>query len=74
MRYFCTELISHFNSAMRLQLMLVLLLQGEMEYYQKNPSWEVTTVNASREEKYYPCCKEPYITINFDLAFHRVRT
>lgn len=36
--------------------------------------WKLLSNNAAREVKYYPCCKEPYISMTFDFVFQRKST
>ena len=38
------------------------------EFYYNNPEWEVLDVSASREENYFPCCTEPYVSITYTFT------
>ncbi|XP_037030361.1 neuronal acetylcholine receptor subunit alpha-7-like [Bradysia coprophila] len=33
--------------------------------------WDITKNVATRKDSYYPCCKEPYPSINYNLSFKR---
>jgi nicotinic acetylcholine receptor, invertebrate len=37
----------------------------------ENQEWEVLKVDADRHVKYYDCCVEPYVNINFNLTIKR---
>jgi len=39
--------------------------------YTPSPEWKITGNSAKRVEKFYDCCKEPYITLEFELKFQR---
>jgi len=34
-------------------------------------NWRVLSSEIIRNEKYYPCCKEPYLTISFKIKFQK---
>jgi hypothetical protein len=35
----------------------------EIDHY-KSIEWEITSTSAERNERYYPCCPEPYVDIS----------
>lgn len=37
----------------------------------KNMEYKITKYNTSHVAKYYPCCPNPYITMNYDITFER---
>merc|ERR1712158_142923 len=43
----------------------------DLQEYYISTEWDVMTVPAVRNEKYYPCCEEPYPDIIFYLALRR---
>lgn len=46
----------------------------DMTDYWVNPEWQILSHIASREEKYYPCCAEPYPSVKFELTMKRRST
>ncbi|QQP40020.1 Uncharacterized protein FKW44_013919, partial [Caligus rogercresseyi] len=43
----------------------------DLQEYYISTEWDVMTVPAVRNEKYYPCCEEPYPDIIFYLTLRR---
>jgi hypothetical protein len=43
----------------------------DLSDYNGHDEWQITANNASRVEKYYPCCVEPYPSIEFNITFKR---
>ena len=43
----------------------------DLQEYYISTEWDVMTVPAVRNEKYYPCCEEPYPDIFFYLELRR---
>ena len=43
----------------------------DLQEYYISTEWDVMTVPAIRNEKYYPCCEEPYPDIIFYLKLRR---
>ena len=43
----------------------------DLQEYYISTEWDVMNVPAIRNEKYYPCCEEPYPDIIFYLALRR---
>merc|ERR550539_1852917 len=43
----------------------------DLQEYYISTEWDVMSVPAIRNEKYYPCCEEPYIDITFTLGLRR---
>ena len=43
----------------------------DLQEYYISTEWDVMKVPAVRNEKYYPCCEEPYPDIIFYLALRR---
>ena len=43
----------------------------DLQEYYISTEWDVMAVPAIRNEKYYPCCEEPYIDITFTLGIRR---
>lgn len=39
--------------------------------YHQNVEWDIISVTASRKEKFYPCCAEPYPDITFNITIRR---
>ena len=39
--------------------------------YGKNVEWDIINVTASRRRKFYPCCKEPYLDLTFNMTLRR---
>jgi nicotinic acetylcholine receptor len=42
----------------------------DVDYF-GSTEWKIVGNTASRNEKYYPCCEEPYIDITYDLTIQR---
>ena len=43
----------------------------DLQEYYISTEWDVMTASAERNEKYYPCCEEPYPDIIFYLTLRR---
>ena len=43
----------------------------DLQEYYISTEWDVMSVPAIRNEKYYPCCEEPYIDITFTVGLRR---
>ena len=43
----------------------------DLQEYYISTEWDVMSVPAIRNEKYYPCCEEPYIDIAFTVGLRR---
>ncbi len=43
----------------------------DLQEYYISTEWDVMTAEAKRNEKYYPCCEEPYPDIMFFLKLRR---
>ena len=43
----------------------------DLQEYYISTEWDVMSAHAIRNEKYYPCCKEPYFDIIFYLGLRR---
>ncbi|XP_074651902.1 acetylcholine receptor subunit alpha-like [Tubulanus polymorphus] len=44
----------------------------DMEEFYRSVEWDVLDAPAKRNEKYYPCCKEPYPDITFNITMRRM--
>ncbi|KAG4074233.1 hypothetical protein HA402_008981 [Bradysia odoriphaga] len=44
--------------------------KADISTYMGN-KWEITKNTATRKDTYYPCCKEPYTNLNYNLSFKR---
>ena len=43
----------------------------DLQEYYISTEWDVMKVPAVRNEKYYPCCEEPYLDITFNITMRR---
>ena len=43
----------------------------DLQEYYISTEWDVMTVPAVRNEKYYPCCEEPYPDITYTIRMRR---
>lgn len=43
----------------------------DLQEYYISTEWDILTVPASRNEKFYPCCEEPYPDIYFNITMRR---
>jgi len=50
--------LTHFNPASQ---------KASLEYYHPNPRYTIVGNEAVKHKKYYPCCKEPYYHMDFNL-------
>lgn len=44
---------------------------GYDEKYEPDPMWDLKKTNAERKRKFYPCCPEPYDTVEYNCEFRR---
>ena len=51
---------------------LTVILEGvDLCEYGQNVEWDIINVTASRRRKFYPCCKEPYLDLTFNITLRR---
>jgi len=52
--------------------MFTMKKEANLDHYMGGQRWKITKNTAERNEKFYDCCKEPYISLSYHLGFQKV--